>query len=176
MILRILSGVLLAWMLGFALFAVDLPGPADMRRTEAIVVVTGSADRVRRGLALLRAGRAKRLLVSGADRRVQPGEFAAAFGVPRSVVSCCVDLGKEAVDTKSNADEAAQWLADKHFRSVRLVTTDWHMTRAGFELTRLLPPETVVVRDAVRSEPGLTELFKEYNKYVARRIAAPLGL
>ena len=176
MIVRILAAGLLLWMLGFAWFAIALPRPADDRATDAIVVLTGSSGRIQRALSLLERGKAKRLLVSGADRRVRPREFAAAYGAPMTLVDCCVDLGNEAVDTRSNADETAEWLQRHHYRSVRLVTTDWHMMRARFELARVLDPGITLVADAVPSAPGLGALFGEYNKYLLRRFAAPLGI
>lgn len=175
MIVRLFSAALLVWLLGFAAFVFALPGPADLRATDGIVVPTGSSDRIRRGLALLGDRHAKRMLISGVDRRVKPAELAEAYHVPRRLIACCVDLGYEAVDTRSNAEETAGWVRRHRFRTVRLVTTDWHMRRARYELSRLLGREIEVVGDAVKSDPSLTALFKEYNKYVLRRVIAPLG-
>ncbi|WP_380872262.1 hypothetical protein ACFB49_32070 [Sphingomonas sp. DBB INV C78] len=176
MITRILAAGILLWMIGFAWFAMTLPGPADESPTDAIVVLTGGPGRVQRGLGLLERGKAKRLLVSGADRRVRPRELAAANNAPEKLVDCCVDLGNEAVDTRSNAEETALWVTQHHYRSVRLVTTDWHMRRARFELSRVLGDDVRLVADAVPSEPGLGSLFEEYHKYLLRRVAAPLGV
>ncbi|AGH50632.1 MULTISPECIES: YdcF family protein [Sphingomonadales] len=176
MISRIVAGALLLWMLGFAWFAIAMPGPADDRTTDAIVVLTGGPGRIQRGLHLLERNKAKRMLVSGADRRVRPAEFAEAYGAPLKLVDCCVDLGNEAVDTRSNADETVEWVTRHHYRSVRLVTTDWHMRRARFELSRVLGGNVLLLADAVPSEPGLGVLFTEYHKYLLRRVAAPLGI
>jgi uncharacterized SAM-binding protein YcdF (DUF218 family) len=175
-IARIVALLLLIWALGFAIFAVALPAPADDRATDAIVVVTGGSGRVPRGLALLAAHRAKRMLVSGADRRVRPVELAAANHAPPGLVACCVDLGYEANDTRANADETVAWMKAHRYKSVRLVTSDWHMPRARFELERVLGRDIALVADAVPSTPGLSALFNEYNKYLWRRVVAPLGL
>jgi uncharacterized SAM-binding protein YcdF (DUF218 family) len=175
MVTRLISAVLLVWLLGFLWFAVSLPPPAAPVRTDAIVVVTGGPGRVQRGLALLEAKRARRMLVSGADRRVQPMELAAAYHAPPALIACCVDLGYEAADTRSNAEETVRWLTAHRFRSVRLVTSDWHMHRARFELARLLPDSIALTSDAVRGAPDFTALFKEYNKYLLRRVIAPMG-
>lgn len=176
MIRRFLSFIILFWALGFALFAVTLPGPASGRGTDAVVVLTGGPGRVRRGLDLLEAGQAKRMLVSGVDRRVKPHELAAEYGVQPRLVDCCVDLGHESVDTRSNAEETAAWAKRRGFHSIRLVTTDWHMPRARYELSRTVDPQVEIVTDAVVSEPGLIPLLKEYNKYLLRRFAAPIGI
>jgi len=176
MIRRFVSFIILFWALGFALFAVTLPGPASSRPTDAVVVLTGGPGRVKRGLDLLKAGQAKRMLVSGVDRRVKPHELAAEYGVQHRLVDCCVDLGHESVDTRSNAEETAAWAKRRGFHSIRLVTTDWHMPRARYELSRTVDPDVVIVTDAVVSEPGLLALWKEYNKYLLRRLAAPIGI
>ncbi len=176
MIARFGSFLLLFWALGFALFAVTLPGPAADGATDAIVVLTGGPGRVRHGLALLETGQAKRMLVSGADRRVRPHELAAEYGVSKQLIDCCVDLGHESVDTRSNAEETAAWARRRGFRSIRLITTDWHMPRARYELGRMVDPGVKIVTDGVVSEPGLVALLKEYNKYLLRRFAAPIGI
>jgi uncharacterized SAM-binding protein YcdF (DUF218 family) len=175
-IARFFAALVVLWALGFALFAVTLPGPAANGATDGIVVLTGGAGRVRHGFALLQAGQAKRMLVSGADRRVQPHELAAEYEVPTRLVDCCVDLGHESVDTRSNAEETAAWAKKRGFRSIRLVTTDWHMPRARYELGRMVDPGVRIISDGVVSEPGLIALLKEYNKYLLRRLAAPIGI
>ncbi|MFW2830762.1 YdcF family protein [Sphingomonas sp. ID0503] len=179
MIARLFSLLLIVWALGFGWFASTLPAPADNSTTDAIVVLTGGAGRIERGVALLSAGKAKRLLVSGVDPTVRPHELALQAKAPAALFDCCVDLGREAVDTRSNADETVRWLRRRHYVSVRLVTTDWHMPRARFELERALGREgaaVTILADAVRSEPGFAMLLAEYNKYLLRRMAVIFGL
>jgi uncharacterized SAM-binding protein YcdF (DUF218 family) len=173
---RALSAMILLYLLGYALFAVLLPRPADDRTTDAIVVLTGGAKRIERGLDLMAARKAKRMLVSGVARTVRPEELAAQYQADEGLFRCCVDLGRESVDTRSNAEEVARWM-DKHkFRSMRLVTTDWHMPRARFELSRRLGGGTAVLGDAVESNPSFAQLFTEYNKYLLRRSAVFVGI
>ena len=176
MISRTLSAFALIYLLGYALFAVLLPRPADDRQTDAIVVLTGGAKRIERGLDLLEAKRARRMLVSGVARTVRPEELAAEYRKDDALFRCCIDLGREAVDTRSNAEEVSGWLARHKFSSVRLVTTDWHMPRARFELSRRLGRDIEVVGDAVESNPSFTQLFLEYNKYLLRRAAVLVGM
>jgi len=173
---RILSFLALVYLLGYASFAVLLPRPEDDRRTDAIVVLTGGAKRIERGLDLLERGRAARMLVSGVARTVRPAELAEEYRAHAALFACCIDLGRESVDTRSNAEEVARWVAERKFRSVRLVTTDWHMPRARFELARQLPDNVELIGDAVESNPRFTQLFTEYNKYLLRRAAVVVGI
>ena len=165
---RIASLTMLAWVLGFLWFALLLPQPADDRSTDGIVVVTGGGGRIPRALTELRAGHARKLLIAGVDREVKPGEFAAEYGVEPRLLQCCITLGYDSVDTRSNGLEAARWVAAQRLHSIRLITTDWHMRRAAFDLSAALPDDIVIVRDAVPSRPSLRILFLEYNKLLAR--------
>lgn len=176
MIVRLASAALLLWMLGFAWFAMLLPQPLDGRQTDAIVVLTGGASRIDRGLALLEEGAAKRMLISGVDRAVRPSELAAEYRAPERLFTCCITLGREAIDTRSNAIETARWLERRDYATVRLITTDWHMRRAALELRQALPDEVTLVYDAVTSRPSLTMLVREYNKYLLRSAAALIGI
>jgi uncharacterized SAM-binding protein YcdF (DUF218 family) len=175
MMTRILAFLLLLYALGYAAFAVLLPEAGDESRTDGIVVLTGGAKRLERGLDLLEQGKAERMLISGVERTVRPVELATRYGKDEKLFDCCVDLGREAVDTRSNAEETASWIKRHEFKSIRLVTTDWHMPRASFELRRQTDG-LLVVTDAIQSKPSFRTLFVEYNKYILRQAAAVVGI
>ncbi len=170
-----LSTVFLVWALGFLWFAVALPDRAEQEKTDAVIVPTGGAGRIAQGLEALDKGFAEQMLVSGVDRDVTPEEFAAEFEVGPLQMDCCITLGFVAVDTRSNASETASWVERNKVKSLRLVTTDWHMRRAAAELNRTLPEGVKVVRDAVPSEPSFPTLFLEYNKLLASWAAGLIG-
>jgi uncharacterized SAM-binding protein YcdF (DUF218 family) len=164
---RLLAALVIVWLLGFAWFAAALPQPAPVsEKTDAIVVPTGGAGRIERGLTTLRAHSAGKLFVSGVDREVRPREFAAEYKVTPAEMACCVVLGFAALDTRGNALETANWVESGHFRSLRLVTSDWHMRRSAGELDEVLP-NVRLVEDAVPTEPSLKTLFLEYHKLLA---------
>jgi uncharacterized SAM-binding protein YcdF (DUF218 family) len=168
MVRRLLSLILLVWLLGFLWFAIALPRPHPEGTTDAAIVLTGGRGRVEHGISLLGAKRVRLVLVSGVDRQVKPAEFEHEYSVSPQLMRCCVTLGFDAFDTRSNAREAARWVAANQVRSLRLVTSDWHMRRARFELGRALPRAVSVIEDAVPTEPSLRILFLEYNKLLLR--------
>lgn len=171
MIGRVVSAMLILWALGFIWFAIALPQPSGPATTDAVIVPTGAAGRIERGLEILREDRARAMLVTGVDPEVKPAEFAEQFEVPSATMECCVTLGYAAVDTRSNAAETAQWVEEREVGSLRLVTTDWHMRRAAGELSRTLPAKIRMIEDAVHSEPSLRILFLEYHKFLASSLA-----
>lgn len=176
MISRLAGWLLILWGLGFAWFAILLPRPADEEKTDAIVVLTGSAGRIDRGVALMRRGEAQQLFISGVDRDVKRSELTKLYAIPQDMMRCCVTLGREAVDTRSNAIETSAWIAKRHYISIRLITADWHMRRAQYELARQIAGNVRIVPDAVRSQPSLRILLREYHKYLLRRAAGLAGL
>lgn len=175
MILRFFSLFLLLYLLGFLLFAVTLGRPAGDQRTDAAVVITGGSGRIDHAIDVLADGSAQRLLIAGADPAVTKPDLIELLG-HRKLITCCVDLGSESVDTRSNAEEAKRWLDRRGYKSVRLVTSDWHMRRARYEFRRVLGDKYRVIPDGVRTQPRFTTLFGEYNKYLLRRIAVVFEL
>mgnify|MGYP000152971810 FL=1 len=175
MILRAIALMFLGWASGFLWFVLALPGPAADERSDAVIVPTGGAGRIARGLEVLDKGLAEKMLVSGVAPEVRAQEFAAEFGVSEARMDCCVTLGFAAFDTRSNAAEAAKWVAQNDIGSIRLVTSDWHMRRAAGELDRALPRTVRVIRDAVPTEGHFSVLLLEYHKLLASRAAGLVG-
>jgi len=173
MIARLGALLLLFYALGFVLFAFTLgkPAPADAAATDAAVVVTGGPGRIEHAVDILKHHQARRLLVAGVDPSVTKPDLARRIPGSRATLACCVDLGSESVDTRSNGEEAARWLARHNYKSVRLITSDWHMRRARYEFEKVLGGKYALTTDAVRTEPTFVTLFAEYNKYLLRRLA-----
>ena len=178
MIARLLSFLAILYGLGFAIYAVTLggPAPADAPRADAIVVITGGKGRIEHAASLLRDGKGKRMLIAGADPSVRKVDLVRRLGLSRGLLDCCVDLGSESVDTRSNAEEARRWIERRGYRSMRLVTSDWHMRRARYEFNRQLNSDITVIPDAVKTEPSFMTLFAEYNKYLLRRLSVWLDI
>ena len=182
----VLLAALLPLTIGFVWFAENLPAPTDdPAKTDAIVVLTGGADRISTGIALLEAGKAKRLFVSGVDSRVGVPELlkiaraAPQPGESLSGLAAKIDLGHEAGDTFGNAVETAAWMSSNHFTTMRLVTADYHMRRALIEF-RLDAPDIFILPNPVRppsteagrwwrNKPTRDLLLSEYGKYVIAR-------
>ena len=173
---RIVLLVLVVFAIGYALFSALLPKPAGDERTDAIVVLTGGSGRLDRGFALMQRGLAQRMLISGVARTVRAEELAAHYHVDPRLLACCVTLGREAFDTRSNAEEVARWLQRRPARSIRLVTNDLHMPRARYELRKRIGGEVSIVSDSVPTDPDVRQLFLEYNKYLLGRAADLIGI
>ncbi|MDQ4088293.1 MAG: YdcF family protein [Pseudomonadota bacterium] len=176
MLSRLIALGLLLYVLGYALFAVLLPRPAGNERTDAVVVLTGGSGRLERGFETVQRGLSRRMLISGVERTVRPVDLAAVYKVDPQLFECCVDLGRESFDTRSNADEVARWVERRRIRSIRLVTHDLHMPRARYELRKRVGDGLAIVADAVPTNPDFGPIFLEYNKYLLGRAADLIGI
>jgi uncharacterized SAM-binding protein YcdF (DUF218 family) len=173
MIARFGALLLLIYLLAFVTFAFTLgkPAPASAAATDAAVALTGGPGRILHGIEVLSSGKAQRLLVAGVDPSVTKPDLARRIPDSARWLACCVDLGSESVDTRSNAEEAGRWLAKHNYKSLRLITSDWHMRRARYEFEKVLGSRYQLITDGVRSDPSFLTLFGEYNKYLLRRLA-----
>ena len=174
MLRRFASFLVIAWALGFVWFAAILPQPIGAGRSDAAIVLTGGEGRIPRALDVLGKGWVRHVLVAGVDSEVRARELAVEYDIAPGTMACCITLDRVSVDTRTNAREAAVWIAANKVRSVRLVTSDWHMRRAAWELSQAAPG-VEIARDAVRTRPSLRILFIEYHKLIARRIAHVFG-
>ncbi len=173
--------------IGFVGFLSQLRGaevePAS--RAEGIVVLTGGSSRVSDAMELLAAGYGKRLLISGVHPTSAASDISRSLSDNQSLLRCCVDLDRSAVNTRSNAAETRRWAHERGFKSLIVVTSNYHMPRAIVELTHAMPDIRLipfaVVGEKWRDEPWWTSgatlrlLLSEYVKYVAAEVRVRLA-
>src|SRR3954466_8074147 len=135
------AAVALVCLAGFAAFLFSLdrserhPGTA----TDGIVALTGGAQRIGDAIDLLAKGFAGRLLITGVNERTSRDEIARLNPRQRRLVECCVDLDYRARNTIGNAVETRRWAERNGFRSLIVVTSNYHMPRTLVELDHALP-------------------------------------
>jgi uncharacterized SAM-binding protein YcdF (DUF218 family) len=167
-----------AWFAGFLWFVNDAmrPPPAPPV-ADGIVALTGGADRIATAITLLRADRARLLLISGVGPNTEAPALFRGTGIDPGTLSDRITLGHEATSTLGNADEAAQWARANHLHSLIVVTAGYHMKRALTELSRTLPEVALypmpVVPPALRGAAQLSTLrllADEYTKWLAAKV------
>jgi uncharacterized SAM-binding protein YcdF (DUF218 family) len=172
---------------GFIAFLSQLRGAETKpaRNADGIVVLTGGSSRVSDAMELLAGGYGKRLLISGVYPTNAASDISRSLPDNQSLLGCCVDLDRSAVNTRSNAAETRRWARERGFRSLIVVTSNYHMPRAVVELSHAMPEITLipfaVVGDKWRDEPWWTSgatlrlLLSEYVKYVAAEVRVRLA-
>jgi uncharacterized SAM-binding protein YcdF (DUF218 family) len=174
----LLLAVFALWLGGFFWFAHAIPDEVNdaESETDAIVVLTGGSLRVQSGLALLAAGKAKKLFVSGVYHSTDVTALLRISRQSPEHIACCIVLGHEADNTLGNALETAQWMRQEGFHSLRLVTASYHMPRSLLEFSRAMPEMRIITHpvfpESVKQErwwtsPGTASLILgEYHKYL----------
>jgi uncharacterized SAM-binding protein YcdF (DUF218 family) len=182
-----LAIVFVAAAIGFVGFISQLRGveTGPDRKADGIVVLTGGSSRVSDAMELLASGYGQRLLISGVHRTNAASDISRSLPDNQSLLSCCVDLDRSAVNTRSNAAETRRWAHERGFKSLIVVTSNYHMPRAIVELSHAMPDIALipfaVVGDKWRDEPWWTSgatvrlLLSEYVKYVAAEVRVRLA-
>jgi uncharacterized SAM-binding protein YcdF (DUF218 family) len=180
--IKILAGVtavvLWAAALGFVLFAANVmrtPVHAS-EKADGIVVLTGGQSRIKEGARLLKDGYGARLLISGVNTRTGQGDLIRISGLDAKTFNCCVDLGYTALNTIGNASETQTWAKANGYRSLIVVTSNYHMPRTLVELSRTLPdilfiphtvtPDTFDTEAWWLSPVTMRNLVAEYIKFL----------
>jgi uncharacterized SAM-binding protein YcdF (DUF218 family) len=191
LIVAVLAITFAAAAAGFAGFISQLRGTEakPSRNADGIVVLTGGSSRVSDAMELLADGYGQRLLISGVHPTSAASDISRSLtdnqSYNQSLLSCCVDLDRSAVNTRSNAAETRRWAHERGFKSLIVVTSNYHMPRAIVELSHAMPDITLipfaVVGDKWRDEPWWTNgatmrlLLSEYVKYVAAEVRVRLA-
>jgi uncharacterized SAM-binding protein YcdF (DUF218 family) len=121
-----------------------------LERADAILLLSDDnfyADRATRATQLYRQGMAPIVVASG--RRLRPYAGIAELmehdlierGVPKDKI---VRVAHDADNTKEEAQALARFSAQRKWRSVIVVTSNYHTRRARYIFTRIFPPATVV--------------------------------
>jgi uncharacterized SAM-binding protein YcdF (DUF218 family) len=185
-VLSVLAAIVAAGGIGFVAFASCLRDTEarPARQADGIVVLTGGSSRVSDAMELLAAGYGKRLLISGVHPTSTATDISRSVQESQSWFNCCVDLDRSAVSTRSNASETRRWVHERGFKSLIVVTSNYHMPRAIVELSHAMPDIALipyaVVGDKWRGEPWWTSgatfrlVLSEYAKYLAAELRVHL--
>jgi uncharacterized SAM-binding protein YcdF (DUF218 family) len=172
--------VFLAWFMGFLAFLIEINSTGVAGRKEkadAIVVLTGSPERLYVGFSLLEEGLADKLYISGVGggaelKNIYPESMQARLAAMKDHII----LDNRSTDTETNAKETAAWINAEHIGKIRLVTSNYHLPRARVEFSRTVPGLGIIMHPVIGidmpGEPPVLQrrvayfLFKEYNKFL----------
>ncbi|MCA0357266.1 MAG: YdcF family protein [Proteobacteria bacterium] len=171
---------LMIWGLGLLAFTgrVDQSTPApEPPISDGVVVLTGASNlRLEAATRLLEDGKGKRLLISGVNREATRADVQSVTRAVKPIYDCCVDLGFSAADTVGNARETAEWAKSKGYKSLIVVTADYHMPRSMLELRATMPDATLHpypvktdlnARRWWKTSLSARRMIVEYCKYLA---------
>ncbi len=161
------------WFIGLILFTRMIPSsPEDtINATDGIVIFTGGSARLKAALTLFEQKKGNYLLISGVNPRSTLPQI-----IDHMPFRSQITLGYNALDTLGNAEETAEWVQNHQIKTLRLITSNYHMPRSLLELRHLLPRVQIlsypVVRETFLKPKWWLEsstfllVIQEYNKFL----------
>lgn len=152
--------------------------PEDkLAKADAIVVISGGETerRVELGVSIYKEGYAPALIVSGAaaegvvSNAKSMASYAISAGVPRSDIY----LDENAKNTFENALEVKKILEKNNFNSIILVSSPYHLRRAGIIFKQVSGAKRVLRRAALDSKWSKSSWF--YSSYGRERTVQELS-
>jgi uncharacterized SAM-binding protein YcdF (DUF218 family) len=182
----------LSWSAGLVIFSKNIDqniteiiedSPEFTSKTDAIVVLTGGSERIKHALYLLEKGYAQKLFISGVHKEVKLYELLYLHGYNVNEIKILrnkIELGYSASDTIENAEEIADWVNKNNIKSIRLVTSNYHIKRAMLEIQDKLPDIKIIAHGVIPLNiridrwwdfaPSRKLIISEYNKYILANV------
>lgn len=154
------------WMAG-AVYS-ELPPQAklgpEFEPVDVIVVLTGGRGRIRMALELFEKGYGKMLYISGTDRQVHMKEILRELKWVGPVDDSHIILENVSTNTIQNAEQVNRFIQDQGFRRVLLVTSVYHVRRAHYIFSKVLPRDVHIDVSWYEAEPfDGADWWKQWN-------------
>lgn len=169
--------VLILWMGGYIAFVYSvthLSPQKPTQETDAIVVLTGGNFRIKTGLTLFSSGLSKNLLITGVYKSATEEDILANAPDGVKIPDCCITLGYLATTTLENALETKEWINGKDIKTIRLVTSSYHLARSYIEFRAALKDVELILHPVEETDYKLSDkrfwllTLDEYNKILFR--------
>ncbi len=184
-----LISAFLAWFGGFVWFAhyINSYDIDTNTKTDAIIVLTGGRNRISEGIRLLNDNLADKLFISGVPTDISIKQIEKQANITADDESK-IELGRKAKNTLENAIETEEWIKKNNIKSIRLVTSSYHIPRSlqefiiyvtmGNDLEVILNPiySPNVNHNWWKSWGTFRLLIMEYNKFLVVYICRHLHI
>lgn len=96
--------------------------------TDAIIVLTGGKNRIAEGIRLLNENMAEKLFISGVPEDISIRDIENMAYIQADDENKII-LGRRATNTIENASETVDWIIENNIKSIRLITSNYHIPR-----------------------------------------------
>ena len=175
-IIYILLFLIFVWFVGFVQFNYKINNVEidEDIKTDAIVALTGGRNRISKAIKLLNNDMAEKLLISGVYEGTSIEELKERNGVEITSIGG-ITLDKKSQNTVENAIETMTWIEANNIKSIRLVTSNYHIPRSmvefrGHNRDLIIVPHPVfsdrIPKEWWRTWRSFRLLGMEYNKFL----------
>lgn len=160
--MRITGFIILAifsvWLGGLISFYEKIPNTeSELKKADAIIVLTGGKGRIAAGTEMLKQQLSYRMLISGVHEDTRMNE------IVKNIDFGSITLGNKARTTKGNALESKQWIEKNNFKSIILVTSNYHMPRSLSIFEREFPELEIQAAPVFPDEFSKQNFWKDRN-------------
>jgi len=146
---RLVVILLAIWLLGLFAFLAAIPKPSTdvVGEAQAVIVLTGGSGRLETGLEVFAKSSAEKILISGVGFKVTKKDIIKNFSKSEESQKINPDniiLGSIADSTISNAIEAKIFMDLHGYKSLRLVTSNYHMPRSMLIFKMYMPDYEII--------------------------------
>lgn len=169
--------LLSSFSVSFSLFVSDFSqSSGDAPYADVIVVLTGGVGRVEEGLRLFREGRGGLLIISGVEGSSKLDAIFPGRDLKRGVDTSRIILDVESKSTLDNAVNVKKIIEAKEFKSLILVTSNYHIKRASTIFRKAIKEDVAIYKYPVGGPNFRTDrwwsdfnsvrlVLNEYYKY-----------
>ena len=156
----------IVWAAGFILFnrTINTYQTDNRTKTDAIIALTGGRNRISAAVKLLNEEMAPRLLISGVQKDI-PRKDIEKLNAVKLIGKPEIEIEDKSQNTVENAIEATDWIKRNNIRSIRLVTSNYHLPRSVQEF-RALNKNLKIIIHPVYSEKGSAKWWKNFGSFL----------
>ncbi len=167
------------WICGYGAFIYSVTNVSPQKptyKTDAIIVLTGGNFRIKTGLSLFAAGLSDHLFITGVHKSTTEADILSSAAQGLKMPDCCITLGHLATTTLENAIETKDWLSGQNIKTIRLVTSSYHLARSYIEFTNALENVEIILHPVEETDYKMSDkkfwilTLDEYNKILFRSI------
>ncbi len=176
--------LLILWIGGYVLFianTLNISALDTNNKTQAIIVLTGGNNRIQTGLKLWQDNISDNLFITGVHPSVKKSDIISMWNGNEPLPKCCLTLGHKATTTRENAVETKAWIEKQNINDIKLVTSNYHITRALLEFKHIMPEVNITTNSVTEKTSPLKNYnfwkisFLEYHKFMFRYLIITLN-
>ena len=172
--------ILSIWFGGFCFFAYKINNfdIDQSTTTDAIIVLNGGRNRITEAVKLFNDKKSKHLFISGVAKDISLENIQNTINMKINDTTN-VEAGHNADNTVENAKETNAWVRKNNIKSIRLVTSNYHIYRSLIEFRKQLNDIEILPHPVYSqyiekkwwtSWQTFSLIFKEYNKFICAYI------
>lgn len=177
----IIFALFIFWLIGLLFFIaeIDKLETADTQKADAIVVLTGGRNRINSAFKIYKNnGERQKVFISGVNSKVNIEKLLRFHKLDIKNTEN-IYIGYAAKNTTGNARETVEWVKKHDIESILLVTSNYHMFRAKYEI-KLIDDKIKIISYPVHSKyvkqpywqniGSFCLISLEYTKYIITKI------